>query len=158
MAIIIIKEDNMKKKAVSPIITTILLILLAIVLASIIFLYFRNFVKEVPTKFSPTANQDRPITELCAAVRLEASIDGNNVAITNLGAIPLSKIELLVSFGGSSERKEYELGINSGESKIVTSSVPLGSNSVKLIPILLGKMKSGEVNPYSCLDNALVLQ
>jgi flagellin-like protein len=148
----------MKKKALSPVIATVLLMLLAVVLASVILLWARGFVKETPLKFDSSVNENRPIQELCDKVRLETAISGNDVVINNIGAIPVNKISLLISSSGTSEKKEYEVNVNSGDSNIINSVVPLAGKKVELIPILLGTMKSGELSSYTCLNNKFQVQ
>ena len=147
----------MKKKALSPVITTILLVLLAIVLASIILLWARGFVKETPLKFDSSLNEDRPIQELCDKVRLEFALFGNEISINNLGAIPVNKIQVITSAGGSSSSTDYEINVNSGDSKSVTSGVDLTGKKVEIVPILLGKLKTGYAQ-YSCLNNKFQAQ
>ncbi len=148
----------MKKKALSPVITTILLVLLAIVLAAIILLWARGFVKETPLKFDSSLSEDRPIQELCDKVRLEFALSGNEISVNNIGAIPVNKMQVITSAGGSSDNTEYEINVNSGDSKSVTSSVNLIGKKVDIVPILLGKLKSGPYSPYSCLNNKFSAQ
>jgi flagellin-like protein len=148
----------MKKKALSPVITTILLVLLAIVLAAIILLWARGFIKETPLKFDSSLNEDRPIQELCDKVRLEFALSGNDLSINNIGAIPVNKIQVIASAGGSSSNDEYEINLNSGDSKSLTSTVDLNGKKVEIVPILLGKLKSGPYSPYTCLNNKFLAQ
>jgi flagellin-like protein len=144
---------TMQKKGLSPVITTILLVLLAIVLAAIIFLWAKGFVKETPLKFDPSLNEDRPIEELCAKVDIQAVIVDNSIVINNLGSVPINKVQIRVYSGGSSNSEEFSVDINSGLSRTITSTLTLTGNKVEIVPILLGKMKSGEAVPYFCLKN-----
>jgi flagellin-like protein len=149
----------MKKKALSPVITTILLILLAIVLASIILLWARGWVKETPLKFDSTLNEERPIQEICNKVLLQPIVSDQTVIVNNVGSIPVHKIELIVSYGGSSVRREYEVTLNAGDSVSIVSSIELTSDKkVEIVPVLLGKMKSGELSSYSCLNNVQLVE
>lgn len=147
----------MEKKGLSPVITTVLLVLLAIVLSAIIWLWAKNFITETPLKFDPALNEERPISELCAKVVLQTSVLGDDLIVNNLGSIPVTKLQLKTSDSFSSNNLEYEVNLLSGDSKTITSTVSLLDKKIEVIPILLGKMKDGTVNPYLCGDNSFIV-
>lgn len=143
----------MEKKGLSPVITTILLVLLAIIISAIIWLWASTYIKETPLKFDVATNEERPIQELCAKVSIQASSSGNDVLLNNLGSIPINKVQLKISDSLSSNVLEYETNLNSGDSKTISSSIDLSGKKIDIVPILLGKMKDGSINPYPCNEN-----
>lgn len=130
------------KKGVSPVITTILLVLLAIILAAIIFLWARGFVKEGLVKF------DEPIDNACDKIKFQMSLAGSNLLITNIGDVPIYKIKVLSSSAGSSTGTEFAQAINPGESKSIAASG--ASSGSKIIPIILGSSSEGATQEYEC--------
>lgn len=118
------------------------MIVLAIVLASIIFLWAKGFIKEQISK--TIGEESRPIDEACAAVMLEASVSDGGVSILNTGNIPVKKIGVRIS--GKISPTEVNLAPGS------SANLPLGSNSgeVVLIPILLGKGDKEAIKEYYC--------
>ncbi|MBM3247764.1 hypothetical protein FJZ17_04480 [Candidatus Pacearchaeota archaeon] len=129
------------KKGLSPIITTILLVLLAVVLAAIIFLWARGFVKEGLVKFG------EPIERACDKIKIEAAINSGSLLITNRADVPIYKFKLVSSSAGSSSAQEIAQAINPGESKTISVT---GASGSKLIPILLGNSKNNEIQEYEC--------
>ena len=145
---------KMNKKALSPIITTVMLILIALVLASIIFLWARGFNKEQVAKF------DQPIESACDSVKLDASLSGDkSISLINNGEIPVYKISLLISGDGDTEKENLEVNLAVGGSKVVSSTSSLTGKNVKILPVLLGSLRSDAAKneEYSCVNREVTL-
>lgn len=133
------------KKAISPIITTVLLVLLALILAIIILLWARGFVQEPLIKF------DRPIEEACSSVGIQASITGSNdIAVNNIGDIPIYKLGVRISGAGASEIETFDVSLDSGSSINIKTSSSLSGAEVQLVPILLGSSEENATKEYRC--------
>jgi len=146
------QRGKMDKKAISPVVTTIMLILLALVLAAIILLWARGFMKEQVAKF------DEPIENSCKNVNIQASVSGDSVLVNNLGDVPIFRLGLRVSGGGSSEINYQDVNLGQGASTTLSSS-NLAGKTVELIPVLLGtSKKTGETKEFNCLSNPIIVQ
>jgi flagellin-like protein len=97
-----------KKRGLSPIITTVLLIALTIVITSVVFLWFRGMVDEGVTKF------EKNIKLVCDDVEFEADYNSGTLSIVNNGNVPIFRVNLKISSGGSYQTKEIT-EINGGE-------------------------------------------
>ncbi len=144
------------KKALSPIITTILLVLLAIVLASIIYIWAKNFGTEQVAKF------DAPIENACADVRLEAAITAEkSISIINQGSIPVNKVKLLIINNGNSQNEENTINLVAGGAKSITTTASLIGDkvTVTLVPVLLGTAKSdpSKIEEFPCTSSGITL-
>ncbi len=134
-----------KKKGVSPVIATVLLIAIVVVLALIIFFWFRSFTKEAVLKF------DKNIELVCEDVAFSGSVSGTTLVMSNEGNVPIADVRVKIS--GVSGRKNVDLnlvdGLNVGQSIEQTIEDSDGADSILLIPILRGKKTSGE-ETYVC--------
>ena len=145
---------DLKKRGVSPFIATVLLIVIAIVLALIIFLWARGFVKEKAVKF------DRAVELSCPDVNFEAGIaldNGDYVLDTiNRGNVPIGgfKLTRIEDNGATAEliNELLDATINSGQSTSVDlSGVSLSSGTVvRINPIIFGKAPDGGKVPHIC--------
>ncbi len=132
----------MKKRGISPVIATILLIMIVIILAVIIFLWARGFVKETITK------KGMPSYQACDEVDLKLSYIGTELQITNVGNIPVYRLEIKKKSGGSVEVDEIE-GLSTGESEIID----IGSGyEVEVVPAILGETETSKKIDV-CQDN-----
>jgi len=95
-------RNSNAKKAISPVVTTILLVMIAIVLALIILLWARGFIKETLMKFG------EPIERACEQVNLQVSISGSELSVINQGSVPVYKLAVRIE-GKISELNEYNL-------------------------------------------------
>lgn len=133
------------KKALSQIITTVLLIVLALVIASLILVWAKGFIKESVLKF------DEPIERSCSQVVLESSLVGNQLLIVNQGSVPVYKLALYISSGPDHDIiSPEETNFLIGSSRAITLDLDESQTLEKLIPILRGKTKSGEIGEYKC--------
>jgi FlaG/FlaF family flagellin (archaellin) len=134
------------KKAVSPVIATVLLIGLVMVIALIIFLWFKGLTQEAITKF------DKNVELVCDDVKFEADYSGGILSISNIGNIPIYGIKVKIS-----ESEDYETkglndlsewpnaGLNQGRTfSGDISSNTANADSITLIPVLVGSSESGE--------------
>ncbi len=148
-----------KKKAVSPLISTVLLIMIVIIIAIIILLWSQSFIKESVVK--EVGGETKNAEQFCGEVSLKTilnNVDGS-FGFQNIGNIPLQGFKLKTSIGGSSKINIYNpKPVNSGFTIMVDKEpdgiTPLGNydvyEEIKIIPILMGKTKSGEVTPFEC--------
>lgn len=143
----------MKKRALSPVITTVLLILIVLILALLVFLWARGFLRERLSKFGD------PIENSCDNVRIDASSPRANViVITNTGNVPVYRF-------GFSKNNQAETDIEyssvnetliAGTTKEYTYSTS-GVSRIDITPVLLGKNDEGRVKEYPCLNDKVVI-
>ena len=136
-----------RKKGVSPVVATVLLIAIVIVLALIVFLWARGFVKESVQKQGKSADQ------VCDEIDLEVSYDGEEVVIVNNGNIPIYRFEIKKESGGSIELEEVEEGLLIGETKILGESGEFsGYDKIMVFPVILGESKLSK-KAYTCKNS-----
>lgn len=149
------KRDN--EKAVSPVIATILLIMIVIIIAIIIILWFRVFLKESLTK--DINGNIKKVEDYCREVSLKQILNEDSTfGVTNEGNVPISEFKLKVSkTDGTSEIIEALGRLNPGFTTMFEVDNSAGGiykrsdfESVKIIPVLLGKRKSGAVEAVTC--------
>ena len=143
------KIQAKNKKGLSPIIVTMILIGLTIGISSVLFLWFRGMVEEGVTKFG------KNIQLVCDDVDFEASYSNGRVSIINNGNIPLFKLNVRISKGGSYQTRELndilstevwpEQGLQQGGafSGDISGYVG-GADKITLIPILIGASSKGK--------------
>jgi len=153
-------QRSKDKKALSPIVTTVLLVLLAIVLATIVLLWARGFIKEPVSKFSPSLGEDRPIAEVCGESGVQASISGNQIQVTNIQSVPIYKLGIRITGQGESTLNYAEVNLTAGGSVLVNpgADITAGTPKVEVIPVLLGVGEKGDYKEYNCLNNAYLIQ
>ena len=139
-----------KKRGVSPVVATVLLIAMVIVLASIIFIWFRGFTKEAITKFD-----GQNVELLCEEVSFSASYSEESIYISNDGNIPIFGMQAELSGEGESSQIKLEngwpeKGLNSGKVASVIINIEEGINKIKLIPVLLGTTTERQTKTYVC--------
>jgi flagellin-like protein len=138
-------------KGVSPVIATVLLIAMVVVIALIVFLWFRGLTEESITKFGGTN-----VKIICGDIQFDASYLGGVLSLQNTGNVPIYGIKAKLSGQGSHETidiKDFENidwpkvglpqgGVFSGD---ISDEVSDGSiDDVVLIPVLRGKADKGE--------------
>ena len=142
-------ENMIQKRGVSPVVATVLLVVMVIVLALIIFLWFRGLTKESITKFGGTN-----IELVCDDVSFSADYSFGTLTISNVGNVPIFGMNVKIVRSGSHETKEIkdlstlwpatglkQGGIFSSEDLSLQFS---GATEIVLIPILVGSSESGE--------------
>ncbi len=143
------RKSLLKKRGVSPVIATVLLIAMVVVIALIIFMWFKGLTQEKILKF------DQNIELVCPDVSFYAEQGSNGVIIENTGDVPIFSLKVQEESGRSYETKNIDqldldwpnTGLNPGE--IYESSCsPLGERVV-FIPVLAGTSEEGEKS-YTC--------
>jgi flagellin-like protein len=147
--------SDFKKKGVSPVIATVLLIALVIVIALIIFLFMRGIGEEAITKFG-----SENIKLACNKVDFDASYSDEEIAVSNLGEVPIYDLSIRLVQKGSYETMSFReidddwppAGLTQGG--VASTSIPdvgeLDIQKIIINPILVGKTKSGAKKTYSC--------
>ena len=150
-----LKRIENKKRAVSPIISTVLLILIVIVIAVIILLWSKGFIKERVLKFN------KPVDTVCDQdIKLKTFVnDDGSFGFTNDGNIPIHSFDLKISELGSSSVLRIEDRVNPGYSiTIEPNDIGISDyyqlDEVKIIPVILGKTKSGSVKEFTCVERS----
>lgn len=142
-----------KKRGLSPVVATVLLIALILVLAAIIFLWTRGFVKESVEKNGLKAE------EACNLVRFDAYYDPlqSKLSIVNEGNVAIRGFEIKQVTGGDSERVPFYLPVNAGGT-IPPIGVELGKDldSIQFFPIILTvkNATATATKMYTCLDHS----
>ena len=154
------KKMVSQRKGVSPVIATVLLITMVVVIALIIFLWFRNINKEAITKFDGTN-----VEIICNDVEFESSYSSGGMYVLNSGNVPLYSMKMRISKEGSYNTLDLqeiadsnwpEKGLNSGRafSSATLSTLIDGADEVLLIPVLVGiSEESGEEKLHTCDEN-----
>ena len=148
-----------QRKGVSPVIATVLLVTMVVVLALIIFMWFRNINKEAITKFEGTN-----VEVVCGDVKFESSYSSGDLYVLNNGNVPLYSMKVRVFSGGSYETTDLQdiadsnwpaKGLNPGLafSSTTLGSLISGADKVLMIPVLIGLSESGEQKLHTCADN-----
>ena len=142
----------MNKKGVSPVIAAVLLIAMVVVVALIVFIWFRGMVGESVTKFG------KNIKLVCDDVSFDASYSSNMLSIINTGNVPIFKMNMQLSEAGGHSTEEIN---NEGFSGWDVTGLRQGGtfsgivgglsnvNKITLIPILAGSSESG-TKTYIC--------
>jgi len=153
------KKKN--KKAVSPIVSTVLLITICIVLALIILLWSKGFIKETIEK--EIAGETKNIDKACSEIYITPIIntETQSFGFTNSGNVPIYAFNLKLSSNGNSEITKISSVdgglVNPGFSTIIKDAAGNAYDydiyeEIKIIPILLGKSKSGGIQEYQCSE------
>jgi len=153
-------EKEVGKRGISPVVATVLLVAIVIVIALIIFLWFRNIGGETCTKF-----QGQNIQLVCSDTEFYADYNNGDLYISNTGNVPIFSINVRIDRGGDYETFEItdlsrpgfssswpSLGLNQGgvyTSGNVAADVN-GADSITLTPILMGSCGSGGEKSYQC--------
>ena len=142
------------KKAVSPVIATILLIAIVVVIAVIIFLWFRSINQETITKFGGTN-----IELICGDAAFDADYFEGSLYISNTGNVPIFSFKVKSFWQGGHKTSEIteiveegtwpEVGLNQGGTFFTTINFNPTPERLVLIPILRGNSDAGEKN-YEC--------
>ena len=140
------------KKAVSPIISTVLLIVIVIVLAVIILLWARSFIKEAIVK--EIAGNEKRVDEYCLEIKMNPiKNDDDSFGFENAGNVPIFAYKVKLVEGGSSNilkiGKDDGGSVNPGYIAIVPGVSYSSYDSIKIIPILLGKVGS-DTREFEC--------
>jgi len=142
-----------KKRGVSPVVATVLLVAIVIVIALIIFLWFKELKGETCTKF------DQNIELSCGNVEFLGDYNNGELYISNTGNVPIFGMKVKVI--GIASHKTFDLndsfgwpalGLNQGEafSGDIISKITSDTNSIVLIPTLMGSCGNEGDKVYMC--------
>lgn len=151
-------KRGINKKGLSPIVATSILIVIVILLAIIILIWSRGFIKEAVIK--EIAGNSKRAEEFCREIGMRGFVNEDNTfGFENTGTIPIFAYRINLEKSGSSEiiRVGNDQGgsVNPGGTVIITKSIvenilPYSEyDSVKIIPVLLGKVE-GSTQSYDC--------
>lgn len=139
---------KMKKRGVSPVVATVLLISIVVVIALIVFLWFKGIQEEAITKFDGTN-----IKLICEEVKFDASYNEGTLRIANTGNVPIYKIKAKIFSAGSYETIILENNWpETGLLQLGTYAGELGVSGEKMLltPVLWGIAESGSEKEYTC--------
>ncbi len=135
------------KKGVSPVVSTALLIGIVMLLAIIIFLWASSFIQETIEK--DVLGKKVPIETACQEVKFEASLNGNMLLLSNTGNVGIYEINIKQQMPGTSKIEERMIDMNAGSYKNESISIDATTESITIIPVLLGR--AGNVDKkYTC--------
>jgi flagellin-like protein len=148
------------RKGVSPVVATSLLIAMVIVIALILYLWFKGISGEACTKF-----EGRNVELVCADVQFFADYNPgtNELYISNSGNVPIFGMKVKIERDGSSEIKDINdissnwpaLGLNQGGT--YTSEDLSGEFSdvlsIILTPALMGTCGDEGEKVYACNED-----
>jgi flagellin-like protein len=151
-------KRGINKKGLSPIVATSILIVIVIILAIIILLWARGFIKEAVIK--EIAGSSKRAEEFCREIGMRGFVNEDDTfGFENTGTIPIFAYRINLEESGSSNiiRVGNDKGgsVNPGGTVIITDSIVPGIkkydkyDSVKIIPVLLGKVE-GSTQSYDC--------
>ena len=149
------KHNHLNKRGISPVIATVLLIAMVVVVASIVFIWFRGMVGESVTKFD-----GKNIKLVCDDVEFDASYSSSGIlSIVNTGNVPIFRMDIKLSEAGGYHTEEINSDDYSGWDK---TGLGLGGTfsgsiidledsvqKITLIPILVGTSDKG-TRTYVC--------
>jgi len=149
-------KKKYKKRGISPVVATTLLIAIVVIIALIIFLWFRNVIGDYGEKFG------KNIELVCEEVVLGASYSGGWIYVTNDGNVPVFKLNLKIESSGGYETTELgeivnpstpwpeaglkQGGVYSGD----ISSYISNPDEIILMPVLIGISDKGDKKSYAC--------
>ncbi|MFH1501307.1 MAG: archaellin/type IV pilin N-terminal domain-containing protein [archaeon] len=148
---------NLKvKKGVSPVVATVLLIAIVVMIAIIIFLWARGFVKETFEK------QGKPAYQACEQVNLEivlSTSNTGNLEVVNRGNIPIYMVDLKKIGSGRVETQSEKIELGQSQSVVLTDNEGdfTSYDVIEIVPILLGK-RGDQKSIKHCIDNTIKVQ
>lgn len=144
------------KRGISPVVSEVLLIAIVIILAIIILLWSRGFIKEAILK--EIAGNEKRVEQYCKDVGITRILnDDGSFGFTNSGNVPIYKVKLKLVGKDSGESEIIEISpedgglVNPGFATMFSGYDYNTYSQVKIIPVLLGKQaKSGGTTEFSC--------
>lgn len=143
------KKIKNNKKAVSPVVATILLIMITIIIAIIIIIAFSYIIKEAVIK--QVGDQKKRAEDACRDISIKPVLNSDGTfGIRNDGNIPIAKIELRTSLGGSISSSQLDVSVAPGGIQMVQNELRGSYDEVTIVPIILGKTKSNLPKYFTC--------
>lgn len=149
-----------KKRGLSPVVATVLLISIVIAIAVIVFLWFRGLTEEAVTKF-----EGENVETVCMnKVEFDAEYQNGRLSVSNTGNTPIFNFKLKVTGPGGHTEDDLdevsgnwpEVGLKQGEkySGQISDMVGSDTDSITLIPILIGNSEEGSRRKHTCEESA----
>ena len=137
------------KSGLSPIVSTSILIVIVVILAIIILWWAKGFVGEAVIK--NIAGSEKRADEFCREIKMRGIVNEDDTfGFENTGSVPIFAYRVNVEGDGSSETirigNDQGGSVNPGYTAIVQDFRINGYStydSVKIIPVLLGKVEGG---------------
>jgi len=136
------------RKGISPVIATVLLVAIVIIIALIVFLWFKAMGEEVITKFGKNVELS------CGDVEFLAEYSNGELIISNTGNVPIFGIKVTAEGAGSEKNYDLknnlapewpDLGLNPGGIFSADIGIEIGSaEKIILTPVLMGTSDRGE--------------
>jgi flagellin-like protein len=150
------KIQRKGKKAISPVVATILLVSMVVMIALVIFLWFRGISKEAVTKFNGIN-----VEVVCADVAFKATYSSGTLYVENTGNVPLYSMKMRVYGTGTysttdlhdSSTEWPEKGLNPGSAYSSTEFTTAISSATRVffVPVLIGNSETGQ-KLYTCQE------
>ena len=148
-------KRGINKKGLSPIVATSILIVIVILLAIIILIWSRGFIKEAVIK--EIAGNSKRAEEFCREIGMRGFVNEDDTfGFENTGTIPIFAYRINSELKESGSSKITRVGndqggsVNPGDTVIISNFQPYKDyDSVKIIPVLLGKVE-GSTQSYDC--------
>ncbi len=146
-------KKRLKKRGLSPVVATTLLIAIVVIIALIIFLWFRSVIGDYGEKFG------KNIELVCEDVLLSASYSSASEAlyVTNDGNVPIFKLNLRIEENRNYETKELnEIVSDWPETGLIQGGAYSGNigyggaDEIILMPVLIGVSDKGGKKTYAC--------
>ena len=149
------KRRGLNKSGVSPMISTVLFIMIVIIIAIIILLWSRGFIKESILK--EIGGESKRVEQFCPEIGMTPILNNDgSFGFTNNGNVPIYALNLKLSSGGDSEVIDIRPGdgglVNPGFAILIDSYSYDNYDEVEIIPVLLGKTKTGAIKEKICDD------
>jgi len=153
-------QNSYNKKAVSPLVSTVILIMIVITLALIIITWSGVFFKEAIIK--EIGGDKKTAEQRCSEIQVQTFINPDQTfGFKNIGNIPIYSIKIKLSDSTGSSKTitmdETTEGIVNPSFSVTAIDPDTGASilyssyeQVKIIPILLGKSESGEIQEFQC--------
>jgi FlaG/FlaF family flagellin (archaellin) len=145
------------KKAVSPMVSTVLLIMIVIIMAIIILLWSRGFIKESILK--EIGGESKRVEQFCPEVAMTPILNSDgSFGFTNNGNVPIYALNLKLTSSGDSDTIDIRPTqgglVNPGFATLIDPNTYdyYNYDEVEIIPVLLGKTKTGAVKEKACDD------
>lgn len=135
-----------QKRGISPIVATVLLVALVVIIAIIIFLWARGFIKENVMK------DNRNAAEICKDISLESEIDNGLLVVSNTGNYPVHSLKIKGITAGDSEIEVFEPVGGIGVGDTVDTIDVSDYDSILIVPKILGQNKNNENRIFECSE------
>jgi len=145
----------MSKKGLSPVIASVLLVALVLVLASIIYLWARAFIPETIEKSGETIENSCP-NVVFDAVYTRGTSGTDSLRVQNNGNVPIYRVRYGVERVGTlayNDLRPSPIVAGGSANFLIITNQAESDDTIRVIPILLGKASSGELKAFACEES-----